>query len=234
MTGHSTNKALSIIIPVYNEEKSLPTLLQWIKQKADFQNHQIIVVDGGSQDASLETKQQFPEVLFCRSPKGRAKQMNFGATKATHALLYFLHADSFPPKGFDREIFAHQQKANAGCFRMQFTSTHWALRLSGFFTRFSFRFCRGGDQSLFVQKEHFESLGGYNEDYILCEDGEFIDRLYAHNSFVVIQKTLLTSDRKFKKNGVLRLIYHHSYIHFLRARGHGPKRLQAYYEKYIR
>lgn len=234
MIGHSTNKALSIIIPVYNEEKNLPNLLNWITEKAQFQNHQIIVVDGGSQDRTTDVIREFPKVQFYTSPKGRAKQMNLGAKKATNNTLYFLHVDSFPPKGFDQSILLHQQKFKSGCFRMQFDSSHWALRLSGFFTRFPFRYCRGGDQSLFIQKDFFFTLGGFNEQYTLCEDGELIDRIFKHKSFCVIPKTLVTSARKFHKNGVLRLMYHHGIIHSLRALGYRPKHLQRYYEKHIR
>ena len=234
MTGHSTNSALSIIIPVFNEEKKLPKILHWLDEKAFFKSHQVIVVDGGSEDGTLALSDLYPKVVFYTSPKGRAKQMNFGAQKAVHTTLYFLHVDSYPPKSFDVAIFKAQKKAKAGCFRMRFDSHHWALQISAFLTRFPSRFCRGGDQSLFIEKEYFQQLGGFDEEYVLCEDGEFIDRLYKEKSFVVIQKTLVTSARKFKKNGVLRLIYHHSCIHFLRAFGYGPKALKGYYDKYIR
>ena len=234
MTGHSTNKALSIIIPVFNEEKNLPKILDWLNEKAFFKAHQVIVVDGGSEDGTLAIRHVYPKVDFYTSPKGRAKQMNFGARKAVNSTLYFLHVDSFPPQNFDASIFESQKKAKAGCFRMRFDSKHWALQVSAFFTRFSSRFCRGGDQSLFIEKEYFQQLGGFNEAYILCEDGEFIDRLYKQKSFVVIQKTLVTSARKFKKNGVLRLIYHHSCMHLLRAFGYGPKDLKVYYDTHIR
>lgn len=233
MTGHLTNKALSIIIPVYNEEKNLPKLLCWIEEKAEIDKHQIIVVDGGSEDATMEVKNHYPSVEFYSGPRGRSKQMNFGSKKAKNTILYFLHVDSFPPQSFDLHIITHQQKTKAGCFRMKFDSSHWALRISGFLTRLPFRFCRGGDQSLFVQKDVFYALGGYNEKYTVCEDGELIDRLIALKSFVVIQKTLVTSARKFNKNGVLNLMYHHSCIHLLRALGYGPKRLQNYYSKNI-
>ena len=234
MTGHSTNKALSIIIPVYNEEKQLPILLSWIAEKAAFQQHQIIVVDGGSQDRTAEVIRGFPKVQWYSSPKGRAKQMNLGATKATNNTLYFLHVDSFPPQDFDQHILEQRQKTRAGCFRMKFNSTHWALRFSGFLTRLPFRHCRGGDQSLFIEKDFFHALGGYNETFTLCEDGELIDRIFAQKSFGIIPKTLVTSARKFHKNGVLRLLYHHSVIHSLRALGYGPEHLQAYYNQYIR
>ena len=49
--------------------------------------------------------------------------MNLGAKFAKGHILYFLHADSFPPKNFDKLIVNEVKKSNeAGCFIMKFTS----------------------------------------------------------------------------------------------------------------
>src|SRR6056300_1114502 len=163
---------ISIIIPILNEAEFIAKLLQHIKDNST-QNHiaDIIVVDGGSTDDSTQIVSSFKNVTLLNSEKGRAKQMNFGAKHATGNILYFLHADSFPPKHFDQLIINEVQKGNkAGCFRMQFDSTHWWLKLASWFTQFNWRACRGGDQSQFITKKLFNEIDGYDEQYLIYED----------------------------------------------------------------
>ena len=109
---------------------------------------------------------------------------------------------SFGPKEFDEIIYTAYTKNNkAGCFRLGFSSNHWALSLAASASRFNSRYCRGGDQSLFIQKKLFNTLNGFNEEYIICEDGELIDRIYKHHSFCVLPQKVITSSRRFTENG---------------------------------
>ena len=102
-------------------------------------------------------------IISISSQKGRAKQMNKGAKKATGTILYFLHADSFPPQNFDSLIISEVQKGNlAGCFCMKFDHPHWWLRLAGWLTQFKSKACRGGDQSQFITRKLFNDIGGYD------------------------------------------------------------------------
>ena len=204
---------ISIIIPVLNEASTIDNLLDDIYKKGTLQNiSQIIVVDGGSKDNTIELAAAFSEKLplnILKSNIGRAKQMNVGAQSATGSILYFLHADTILPKNFDSQIISEYQKGNvAGCFRMKFDSNHPILKLSQWFTRFNFKSCRGGDQSLYITKEIFEKLGGYNEAYSVYEDCEFINRIYDQYHFTIIKDYVTTSSRRYAKNGTLNLQYH--------------------------
>ena len=76
---------------------------------------------------------------------------------------------------------------------MKFDNNHFILKVSQWFTKFNFQAFRGGDQSLFVEKQLFEKLNGFNENLIIYEDNELICRLYKNSKFVVIQKTITTS-----------------------------------------
>ena len=232
---------LSIIIPVYNEAASITKLLDHLNQHATSEAiEEIIVVDGGSSDTTVNlvrdyitTTDGLPLTLL-DSDKGRAKQMNLGANKATGELLYFLHADSFPPNGFDSKVIsAVNNGRNAGCFRMKFNTNHPVLRFSQWFTRFNLKACRGGDQSLFVSRKIFAELGGYNEDYIIYEDCEFIGRIYDRYKFVVLDDYVITSARRYQQNGTLRLQYHFAIIHFKKWTGASPSELSKYYLKHI-
>lgn len=226
---------ISIIIPVLNEVEVIEQLLIHLTKNSKNPNQlEIIVIDGGSTDGSQKSIQKFKNVTLLHSEKGRAKQMNLGAKHAQNSILYFLHADSFPPKHYDQSIISEVEQGNlAGCFRMQFDSNHWWLRLASWLTQFSWRACRGGDQSQFITRDLFDTIGGYDETFIIYEDNILINELYARKQFTVINKKIETSARLYKKHGVWKLQYHFWSIYIKKWLGASAEELLAYYKKYI-
>lgn len=237
---------LSIIIPVLNEAETIEIFLAHLTENLSKENKvEIILVDGGSVDNTREKIKSFVKPLsnsesfftlkLISSEKGRARQMNEGARKASGEILYFLHADSFPPKNFDNHILSEVKKGNpAGCFRMKFDSTHWWLQLAGWFTKFNWRACRGGDQSQFITKQLFEEIGGFDESYVIYEDNIFINELYERKKFVVIPHWLTTSARLYKEKGVWNLQYHFWAIYVKKWLGADAEELYSYYLKNIK
>lgn len=227
---------ISIIIPILNEVETIKDLLFHVIDNSSLQNiSEIIVVDGGSTDGSKDLVKNLDlNIKLFTSPKGRAKQMNLGAQHATGNIFYFLHADSFPPLHFDNLIISEVNKGNlAGCFRLKFDSNHWWLRLASWLTQFRWRACRGGDQSQFITRDLFNDIGGYNESYTIYEDNILINELYARDEFVVINKTIQTSARLYRKHGVWKLQYHFWTIYVKKWFGASADELFAYYKKYI-
>lgn len=223
---------LSIIIPVLNEEENLKVLLPYLKNNASGPI-EIIVADGGSTDTSVAAAINYKSKIV-QTEKGRAKQMNAGAKAASGTILYFLHADTLPPKSFDTLILKAIEKGHkAGCFRMRFDSKHWWLKLAGWFTRFNWKICRGGDQSLFVTKKLFEEIGGYDENYIIYEDNVLIAELYKQTSFTVLPKAVTSSARRYLDKGIWQLQYHFWRIHFMKFFGAKPDKLYQYYKTKI-
>jgi len=160
--------------------------------------------------------------------------MNFGAKNTKEEVLYFLHADSFPPKHFDELILNEINNGHqAGCFRMQFDHKHWWLRLVSWLTQFNWKVCRGGDQSLFITKSLFEEIGGYDERFTIYEDNILTNNLYACRQFVVINKKLRTSARMYKKHGLWKVQYYYLRIHLKKWLGASPDDLYAYYKKHL-
>ncbi len=86
---------ISVIIPVYNEEKALPATLDQFRYQAG--SFELIVVDGCSTDRTRSVTAHTPEVRLLCASKGRASQMNEGARVAQGEWLLFLHADTLLP-----------------------------------------------------------------------------------------------------------------------------------------
>lgn len=227
---------ISIIIPVYNEEKSIPKLLSHLLAiENSSYSKEIIIVDGGSQDKTSEVLKAYPQLKIIYSQKGRAIQMNVGAKNASADILYFLHSDTFPPVDFESKIANQVQKGKlSGCFKMKFDYDHPVLKVSQWFTQFNHKSCRGGDQSLFVEKSLFQKLNGFDERLIIYEDNEFIHRLYKNSKFAVIQDSVTTSARKYLKNGVWKLQFNFMMIHLKFWLGADQESLVAYYQKKIK
>lgn len=226
---------ISIIIPVLNEQNNLLILHQYLLQNSNKNNiAEILFIDGGSTDNSLAIFNQ-NNLSFYTSEKGRAKQMNFGAKKAKGELLYFLHVDSFPPKNFDSLILeAVKHNYFCGCFKMKFNSNNWFLKFFGWLTQFSFKACRGGDQSLFVTKKLFEKNNGFNENKLIYEDNELIFKLIKNNPFKVIQQNIVTSARKYHQNGIYKLQVHFGIIHLMHLLRFSDEKIFLYYHKNIK
>lgn len=225
---------LSLLIPCWNEEKTLGLLLDNIEEQAfSFDQLEILVIDGGSSDQTRQIAQNRGVKLVC-SQKGRAHQMNAGAKEASGDILYFVHADSQLPHHFDQKIrkAIHSDRL-AGCFRMQFDRAPWILQGFAWMSRFNYPICRGGDQSLFITKSFFEELQGFDEAYTIYEDSEFIRRIYKTGKFKVLPATLITSSRKYKNVGWLYLQTHFGLIHLKYYLGHSPEELAAHYQRHI-
>jgi rSAM/selenodomain-associated transferase 2 len=196
----------SIIIPTYNEAAQIEETIRKTQSVNVRHQMEIIVVDGGSSDDTKVIAARCGAKVVSSERKGRAVQMNKGAAVARFELLYFLHADSIPPKDFTSHILkAYNNGACSGCFRLAFDHNHWFLKANAWFTRFNLNAVRFGDQSLFVTKEVFQRSGGFREDLLMMEDQEIIHRLRTHGKFKVMNDVVTTSARKYIDNGVYRM-----------------------------
>ena len=226
---------ISIIIPAYNEEGHIGGTIRRLRERAGGEHlYEILVVDGGSQDATGKEASGAGAVALLGPQKGRAAQMNFGALKARGSILYFLHADSIPPGGFLSDILTAVGKGfGSGCYRLRFDHAHWFLRANSWFTRFNVNAVRFGDQSLFATADVFRRSGGFREDLIVMEDQEIIHRLKKHSRFVVMQGAVITSSRKYLDNGIYRMQAIFFRIWFLYYRGWPQERLLKEYRRLI-
>ncbi len=200
--------ALSIIIPTYNEESSISDLLKHLKAGiSSDQESEIIVVDGGSNDDTVRIVESSGVQCIISERKGRAAQMNVGAEASKNEMLYFVHADSFPPISFAEDILESLDMGfESGCYRYKFD--HYPtplLKINSYCTRFDRIMVRGGDQTLFITRTLFDELGGFREDFRIMEDYDLIEKIQKNAEFRIIQKDAIVSSRKYKDNGYFRV-----------------------------
>jgi rSAM/selenodomain-associated transferase 2 len=225
---------ISVIIPVFNEEYYIKEVLFAISKNAGTDRiKEILVVDGGSTDQTIANALEH-KVSVIKSKKGRAAQMNVGATKAVGDILYFLHVDSLPPKDFDLAIVQEIENGNeVGCFQMLFNSKSPFLKFFSWCTRINHQLCRGGDQSLFITSKLFHENNGFNENFIIYEDNEFIQRIYRIKPFKIIPSFVTTSARRYENRGMVQLQWHFGIIHLKHYLGAQPLELYQYYLRHI-
>lgn len=197
-------RKISIIIPIYNEAEIINELLDSLEPFKD--SCEIIFVDGGSTDGTDKIIEGRYRLVY--SPeKGRAKQMNYGASLSQGDILFFLHADSHLPKDALEQIQTILNKGyKVGCFRIKFSSKAFIMKICGLMSdlRVIIRNIAFGDQGIFIDRDYFYKLGGFAkiplmEDYKLSmdikADGERIG---------LASSAIITSERRFVKNGRLR------------------------------
>jgi rSAM/selenodomain-associated transferase 2 len=198
---------ISIIIPTYNEAQYIARTVTYLRAHADMQVVEILIADGGSTDDTPRlARDAGAEVIHCPE-KGRAHQMNYGASKSRGDLLYFVHADTLPPMTFVADILsACAEGHQLGNFCYRFDSRSRLLRFNAAFTTLPYMFCQGGDKTLFVRRELFFSLGGYDTYYVIMEEYDFLRRAKkVGHQWVVIHRPCLVSARKYEKNSWLRV-----------------------------
>ena len=224
---------ISIIIPTYNEEAIIAHSLQTLIAITERSEGVDIIVSDASIDSTPRILSDFP-VTVCQSEKGRARQMNYGAQVAKGDVLYFLHADTLPPETFiDNIRSAVTAGKKAGCFRMNFDDNHPIMSIYGWFTQFPLMVCRGGDQSLFIEKSLFQDIGGFDETLHIMEDINIIDRIEQQAQFHILENQVTTSARRYHKNGMIQLQMIFGTIHLMYALGFDQKSIIQYYKENI-
>lgn len=182
------NTHISIIIPVFNDAENIGHCLRHLM--AHGKNAEIILVDGGSEDSTIAVAQEFPVRIYGSDP-GTARQMNLGAAKATRDILYFLRADSFPPESFVLDIYSSLlQGYEAGCFKVKYQSRAWGVRMNGLLAKYNLKWAGAEDQSLFLFREKFLEIGGFDETFGVMEDYDLVDRLKREDAFDVVENEI--------------------------------------------
>lgn len=194
---------ISIIIPIYNEETTIEKLLKSLEPLKG--RCEILFVNGGSTDRTVELiGDEYP---VYDTPKGRAKQMNYGAKISTGDVLFFLHCDSEVPATALEEIEQVMKKHKAGCFGIAFHSWHFFMFTCRVISnhRIKDRKVMFGDQGIFVDRELFFEVGMFPEIPIM-EDYQFSLTLKERGiKLGMARHRIYTSARRFEGNTIQKL-----------------------------
>ncbi len=192
---------ISIVIPTYNEAQHIEKLVHHLLKYKGDTAIEIVVADGGSYDETFYNAKQAGASAVLSTEKGRAVQMNYGASIATGDVLYFVHADSFPPASFAQDILqAVSCGYDLGRYQTKFNSKSIILKANAFFTRFDLFMCYGGDQTLFITKKLFTTLNGFNSNMRIMEEYDLVARARQQARYKIFSAKTLISARKYETN----------------------------------
>jgi rSAM/selenodomain-associated transferase 2 len=208
---------LSIVVPALNEAQGIVATLEALAPLRR-RGHEVIVVDGGSSDATSKLAASLCDRLLV-APRGRATQMNAGARAAGADALLFLHADTFLPQGADTLVLDALGRHLWGRFDVEIDDRHWLLKLTAWAMNVRSRLTgiATGDQAIFVRREAF---AGFPE-IALMEDIAFSKAMKRRGAPACLRARVLTSARRWQTRGVLRtilLMYRLRLLYFLGAR----------------
>ncbi len=212
MRDKNKDPEISIVVPIVNEIEELFGFLENLAaQKAI--HFQLLVVDGGSTDGSVEYLQQqliIPDLLLIQGPAGRGRQLNQGGRAATGDYLLFLHVDSrFADPLALRKSLLHLQRTGssrvAGHFALNFRRTSEDRSLGYYFYEWKARTGRPetihGDQGFLLPRQLFNALGGFREDLPVMEDTDLAERLRQDAQWQLLPAVVSTSARRFEMEG---------------------------------
>ncbi|MFA5189628.1 MAG: TIGR04283 family arsenosugar biosynthesis glycosyltransferase [Verrucomicrobiia bacterium] len=219
---------VSVIIPTLNEAPRIAASIESARRGNPLE---IIVVDGGSSDGTVQFARDGGTTVICTMP-GRARQMNAGAARATGNALLFLHSDTLLPPHYPRVVSQTLRASSvaAGAFRLSIEGAFSGKRLVEWGINFRSRWLQKpyGDQAIFLRRALFEELGGFANQPFL-EDVELVCRLRRLGRIVVAPQTVCTSGRRWQQLGALRTILTNQFILTAYALGVSPETLARLY-----
>ncbi len=227
-TAHSGGVPwLSVIVPTLNEEEGIAATLAG----AATAGVEIVVADGGSEDATVAAARAYADTIV-KTTRGRAAQMNAGATAARGQVLLFLHADTRLPPGYDAAVRAAlaDRAVVGGRFDVELDAPGAAYAWLGTLISLRSRISKvaTGDQAIFVRRAVFEHLGGF-PPLAIMEDIAFSRGLKRAGRVACLRARVITSARRWQRHGLVRTILRMWVLRLLYYAGAPPARLHAAY-----
>ena len=210
---------LTLLVPTLNEERALPSLVETLRS-LDPAPQEILLVDGGSDDATRQIAQEAGwRVIQCE--RGRARQINRGVHEAKSDLICVLHADTLPPSDM-AQVIAHtleRQEVALASFTPVIRGPHkirWGTTLHNWaktwyaplITR-PHLFLRGvrllfGDHAMFFRRADFLAVGGCTPGDAVMEEADLCVKFARLGKVKMVARRVYTSDRRIEAWGPLK------------------------------
>lgn len=226
------HKSFSVIIPVFHESLIINKTIEDVYRIGAGFDIEVIVVDGnvhGDTVASIINKKAIPLITY----RGRARQMNKGASVASGEILVFLHADTqLPANAFDAiSSFLETGEYVGGAFDLGIQSRRWIFRVIEQLVSVRTRLTRVpyGDQAIFIKRDYFETMKGFPE-IPLMEDVAFMRGLKkSGHKIVIVPQKVQTSPRRWDKEGIFFCTIRNWTLMSLYLIGIPPDKLEQFY-----
>ncbi len=223
----------SIIVPAFHERENINDLIDCLNRLDSDQDREIIVVDGARERDTLRSIHG-NRVIKIACERGRARQMNAGASAARGEILIFLHADTILPALALRKICAlmEQKRYVGGAFDLGIRSNKLIFRIIERMASWRSRLNRipFGDQAIFIRREYFDKIGRYKEIPIM-EDAELMRRIKKSGDKIwIFDDRVMTSSRRWEKEGVVYCTLRNWTLQALYFLGISPHKLATFYK----
>src|SRR5215213_5929951 len=219
---------ISIIIPALNEEDSIRETLDALRV---FERAEIILVDGGSTDATLLIAGNYDVKILNAPCRGRGAQLQFGGAAAIGDILWFLHADTIPAPDAVEQIkkALANPRAAGGNFTIRFDGARRAAKfLTWLYPNLRKLGLIYGDSAIFARRAVYEKIGGFAA-FPIFEDLDFVERLKREGELVTLDSVVTTSSRRFENKSFLLTFLRWTILQVLYWLGVSPYKLLKIY-----
>lgn len=220
---------ISIIIPTLDEAGSIRATLDAL---AHFdENIEIILVDGGSDDATVSIAENYAGVKILHSARGRGRQLQTGGDAGNGEILWFVHADTIAPPDavFQMKRALQNPRIAGGNFTIRFDGERFAAKfLSWLYPKLNTLGLIYGDSAIFVRREVYERIGGF-KPFPIFEDLDFVERLKKAGEIVTLPAAVVTSSRRFENKSFTLTFFRWTILQVLYWLGVKPETLLKIY-----
>lgn len=223
------NPEISIVIPALNEADSIAATLDALEYGDE--NIEIILVDGGSADATVSIAENYNVKILHSPQRGRGRQLQIGAQAASGEVLWFVHADTIAPPNaiFEIKRALKNPGMGGGNFTIRFDGERFAAKfLTWLYPKLNFLGLIYGDSAIFARRDVYRRTGGF-KDFPIFEDLDFVERLRVAGEIVTLSAVVTTSSRRFEKKSFLLIFARWTILQILYWLGVSPETLVKIY-----
>ncbi|MBE9581269.1 MAG: TIGR04283 family arsenosugar biosynthesis glycosyltransferase [Proteobacteria bacterium] len=223
----------SIIVPVLHESDTINSLIEHLDRLEYDAGHEIIVADGSPDRDTIQAIGR-KSVIKIVAPKGRARQMNAGASMAKGEILIFLHADTKLPRDALTKIASAMAQNHyvGGAFELDIKSERFRFKLLSRWASIRCHLTRipYGDQAIFIKRDYFNTIGGYR-DIPLMEDVELMRRIKRRGDKIcILRDRVMTSPRRWEQEGFVYVNLRNAALFIMYLLGVSPEKLASFYK----